>query len=100
MTKGGDGLMKNVRFAWILVLVAVLGGGVGRAQTADVAPQLKGVSVERQAEGVTITVKTTAPATYETKVIDSPPRILIDMARTTYATPKARRSANLDPVKE
>jgi type IV pilus assembly protein PilQ len=100
MTKGGETLMRSVRIAWILALVAVLGVGIGRAQTADGPAQLKGVSIERQAEGVTITVKTTAPVTYETKVIDSPTRIVIDMAGTTYATARARWAAGLDPVKE
>jgi type IV pilus secretin PilQ/predicted competence protein len=100
MTKGGDGLMKTVRIAWILALVAVLGVGIGRAQTTDITAQLKGVSIERQAEGVTVTVKTSAPVLYETKVIDSPTRLIIDMAGTTYALSKARWVTGMDPVKE
>ncbi len=92
--------MKIARIAWILVLVAMLGAGIGRAQTTDAPAQLKGVTVERQAEGVTVTVKTTAPVTYESKVIDSPTRLIIDMTGTIYASPKARWLANLDPVKE
>jgi type IV pilus secretin PilQ/predicted competence protein len=100
MTKGSEGLMMTVRIAWILALVAVLGVGIGRAQTTDVRTQLKGVSIERQAEGVTVTVKTSAPVVYETKVIDSPTRLIIDMAGTTYALSKARWVAGMDPVKE
>ena len=82
--------MKTVRIAWILALVAVLGVGMGRAQAADTPAQLKGVSIERQAEGVTVTVKTTAPVVYETRVIDSPTRLIIDMTGTIYAVSKGR----------
>ena len=92
--------MKTVRIAWILALVAVLGVGIGRAQAADTPAQLKGVSIERQAEGVTVTVKTTAPVVYETKVIDSPTRLIIDMTGTIYAVSKGRWTAGMDPVKE
>jgi len=92
--------MKTVRIAWILALVAVFGVGIGRAQTAASLAQLKGVSIERQAEGVTVTVKTSAPVVYETKVIDSPTRLIIDMTGTTYALSKARWAAGMDPVKE
>ena len=92
--------MKTVRIAWILALVAVLGVGIGRAQTADSPAQLKGVSIERQAEGVTVTVKTSAPVVYETKVIDSPTRLIIDMTGTTYALSRGRWAAGMDPVKE
>ena len=92
--------MKTVRIAWILALVAVFGVGIGRAQTADSPAQLKGVSIERQAEGVTVTVKTSAPVVYETKVIDSPTRLIIDMTGTTYALSKTRWAAGMDPVKE
>jgi type IV pilus secretin PilQ/predicted competence protein len=92
--------MKTVRIAWIVALVAVLGVGIGRAQTADIPAQLKGVSIERQAEGVTVTVKTTARVVYEAKLIDSPIRVVIDMTGTTYALSKARWAAGMDPVKE
>jgi type IV pilus assembly protein PilQ len=92
--------MKTVRIAWILALVAVFGVGIGRAQMADSPAQIKGVSIERQAEGVTVTVKTSAPVVYETKVIDSPTRLIIDMTGTTYALSKARWAAGMDPVKE
>jgi type IV pilus secretin PilQ/predicted competence protein len=92
--------MKTVRIAWILALVAVLGVGIGGAQTADSPAQLKGVSIERQAEGVTVTVKTSAPVAYEAKVIDSPTRLIIDMTGTTYALSKGRWAAGMDPVKE
>ena len=92
--------MKTVRIAWILALVAVLGVGIGRAQAADTPAQLKGVSIERQAEGVTVTVKTTAPVVYETRVIDSPTRLIIDMTGTIYAVSKGRWIAGMDPVKE
>jgi type IV pilus secretin PilQ/predicted competence protein len=92
--------MKTVRIAWFLALVAVLGIGIGPAQSADTPAQLKGVSIERQAEGVTVTVKTTAPVVYETKLIDSPTRLIIDMMGTTYAVSKGRWIAGMDPVKE
>jgi type II secretory pathway component HofQ len=92
--------MRTIRIMSVLVLVALLGTGVGRAQTADAPAQLKGVTVERQAEGVTVTLQTTAPVVYQAKVIDSPTRLIIDMDGTVYASPKARWMANLDPVKE
>ena len=100
MRKGGDAAMRTIRITSVLVLVALLGTGVGRAQAADAPAQLKGVTVERQAEGVTVTVQTTAPVVYQAKVIDSPTRLIIDMDGTVYASPKARWTANLDPVKE
>jgi type IV pilus secretin PilQ/predicted competence protein len=92
--------MRTIRITSVLVLVALLGIGVGRAQTVDAPAQLKGVTVERQAEGVTVTVQTTGPIVYQAKVIDSPTRLVIDMDGTVYASPKARWTANLDPVKE
>ncbi len=92
--------MRTIRIMSVLVLVALLGTGVGRAQTADAPARLKGVTVARQAEGVTVTLQTTAPVVYQAKVIDSPTRLIIDMDGTVYASPKARWMANLDPVKE
>ena len=48
MRKGGDAAMRTIRITSVLVLVALLGTGVGRAQAADAPAQLKGVTVERQ----------------------------------------------------
>jgi type IV pilus assembly protein PilQ len=74
--------------------------GIGSSQTADSPVQLKDVSIERGLDGASVTVKTSGPAQYEAKLIDSPTRLVIDLSGATYSSAKSRWTSGVEPVKE
>src|SRR5262249_24721860 len=74
--------------------------GIGSTQTADSPIQLTDISIERASDGASVTVKTSGPAQYEAKLIDTPTRIVIDVTGATYGSTKARWTSAVEPVKE
>jgi type IV pilus assembly protein PilQ len=72
--------------------------GVGSSQTTEV--QLKDVSIERAFDGAAVTVKTSGPAQYDAKLIDSPTRLVIDLTGATYSSSKVRWTSGVEPVRE
>ncbi|HEY7250205.1 MAG TPA: secretin N-terminal domain-containing protein [Methylomirabilota bacterium] len=96
--KGGTDLMRSARIAGLAIAVSLAVAGVGSSQTTEV--QLKDVSIERAFDGAAITVKTTGPAQYEAKLIDSPTRLVIDLTGAVYGSPKVRWTSGVEPVKE
>jgi type IV pilus assembly protein PilQ len=72
--------------------------GVGSSQTTEV--QLKDVSIERAFDGASVTVKTSGPAQYDAKLIDSPTRLVIDLTGAAYTSSKVRWTSGVEPVKE
>ncbi len=83
-----------------LFVVALLGTGIGLAQTPDAPVQLKSISVERQADGVTVLVTMSGSAKYQASLIDGPHRLVIDMPGATYAASRAIVKSDGDPVRE
>ena len=97
----------TVRLPLVLVL-GLLGGlggpGIGVAQTTD-APaqlpaQLRGVSVERSDDGITVRVRTSGRVKYEASLIDTPTRLVVDLSGTIYAWSKTRMATDLAPIRE
>jgi type IV pilus secretin PilQ/predicted competence protein len=98
--KGGTDLMRCARIAGFVVAVLLAVAGIGSPQTTDSPVQLKGVTIEPALEGAAVTVKTSGPAQYEAKLIDSPPRLVIDLSGATYKSAKSRWTSVVEPVKE
>jgi type IV pilus secretin PilQ/predicted competence protein len=98
--RGGTDLMRSARIAGLVVALSLAVTGIGSSQTADSPVQLKDVSIDRASEGASITVKTSGPAQYEAKLIDSPTRLVIDVSGATYGSAKSRWTSGVDPVKE
>jgi len=92
--------MRSARIAGLVVALSLAVTGIGSSQTADSPVQLKDVSIDRASEGASVTVKTTGPAQYEAKLIDSPTRLVIDVSGATYSSAKSRWTSGVDPVKE
>jgi type IV pilus assembly protein PilQ len=98
--RGGTDLMRSARIAGLVVALSLTVTGIGSSQTADSPVQLKDVSIDRASEGASVTVKTSGPAQYEAKLIDSPTRLVIDVSGATYGSAKSRWTSGVDPVKE
>ena len=98
--KGGTDLMRCARIVGLVIAVSLAIAGIGSSQTADSPVQLKDVSIERASDGASVTVKTSGPAQYEAKLIDSPTRLVIDLAGATYSSAKSRWTSGVEPVKE
>ena len=98
--RGGTDLMRSARIAGLVVALSLAVTGIGSSQTADPPVQLKDVSIDRTSEGASVTVKTSGPAQYEAKLIDSPTRLVIDVSGATYGSAKSRWTSGVDPVKE
>src|SRR4029434_1195783 len=96
--KGGTDLMRSARIAGLAIAVSLAVAGVGSSQTTEV--QLKDVSIERAFDGAAVTVKTSGPAQYEAKLIDSPTRLVIDLTGATYSSAKVRWTSGVEPVEE
>jgi type II secretory pathway component HofQ len=84
----------------LLVLGGVLGAGIGIAQTPDASVQLKSITVDRQADGITVLVSMSGPTRYAASFIDSPNRLVIDMQGTTFAWNRTALKSDGDPVRE
>ena len=74
-----------------VVVMTLLGAGGGAAQAAD-APgpprELRDVKVEQRATAVAVTVATSGQPKYETTLLDSPVRLVIDISGT-FASPRS-----------
>jgi type IV pilus assembly protein PilQ len=92
--------MRSARIAGLVVALSLAVTGIGSSQTADSPVQLKDVSIDRASDGASVTVKTSGPAQYEAKLIDSPTRLVIDVSGATYSSAKSRWTSGVDPVKE
>src|SRR6266478_195885 len=86
--------MRSARIAGLVVALSLAVTGIGSSQTADSPVQLKDVSIDRASGGASVTVKTSGPAQYEAKLIDSPTRLVIDVSGATYGSAKSRWRAS------
>jgi type IV pilus assembly protein PilQ len=92
--------MRSARIAGLVVALSLAVTGIGSSQTADSPIQLTDISIERASDGASVTVKTSGPAQYEAKLIDTPTRLVIDVTGATYGSTKARWTSGVEPVKE
>jgi type IV pilus assembly protein PilQ len=92
--------MRSARIAGLVVALSLAVTGIGSSQTRDIPVQLKDVSIDRASDGASVTVKTSGPAQYEAKLIDSPTRLVIDVTGATYNSAKSRWTSGVEPVKE
>jgi type IV pilus secretin PilQ/predicted competence protein len=85
-----------------LVVMTLWGAGSGATQAAD-APgpprDLRDVKVEPRAAAVAVTVVTSGQPKYETTLLDSPVRLVIDISGT-FASPRSRWTDVPEPLKE
>ncbi len=85
-----------------LVVMTLWGAGSGAAQAAD-APgpprELRDVKVEQRGAAVAVTVATSGQPKYETTLLDSPVRLVIDISGT-FASPRSRWTGVPEPLKE
>jgi type IV pilus assembly protein PilQ len=98
--RGGTDLMRSARIAGLVVALSLAVTGIGSSQTADTPVQLKDVSIDRASDGASVTVKTSGPAQYEAKLIDTPTRLVIDVSGATYNSAKSRWTSGVEPIKE
>ena len=71
-----------VRVVGSLLLLAGVAAGIGTAQTPDAAVQVTSLSVDRLTDGVTVRIKTSGPAKYQSSIETEP---LSDLPGATYA---------------
>ena len=91
--------MKGMaRIATFLLVIGLLSPGISRAQTAPV--QLRNVSIDRAADGVTVKIKTSGPARYQVTLMESPTRLVIDLADTVYGWSSQSLTPDVAPIKE
>jgi type IV pilus assembly protein PilQ len=84
----------------LLLLLAVVVAGIGTAQTPDAAVQVTSLSVDRLPDGVTVRIKTSGPAKYQSSFIDSPNRLVVDLPGATYTWSKTTLKSDTDPVRQ
>jgi type II secretory pathway component HofQ len=84
----------------LLLLLAVVAAGIGTAETPDVAVQVTSMSVERVADVVTVRIRTSGQAKYQSSFIDSPNRLVIDLPGATYAWNKTTLNSDTAPVRQ
>ena len=85
-----------------LVVMTLCGAGGGGAQAADaLGPprDLRDVKVEQRTAAVAVTVATSGQPKYETTLLDSPVRLVIDISGT-FASPRSRWTGVPEPLKE
>src|SRR6266571_64348 len=84
----------------LLLLIAVVAGGIGTAQTPDAVVQITSLSVERGADGVEVRIKTSGTARFQSSFIDTPNRLVVDLPGATYAWSKSTVNSDADPVRQ
>src|SRR5262245_25884072 len=85
-----------------LFLTILWGAGAGLAQAAEAPGQpreIKDVKVEQQPTGVAVTLATTGQPRYETALIESPTRLVIDIGGK-FASTRSRWTSMPEPIKE
>jgi type IV pilus assembly protein PilQ len=87
-----------VRIFFVALILVPPGGATAIAQTAGV--RLSQVSVATQPDTVTVYVKTSGAAVYTAELIDSPDRLVIDFADTTYGWRKTPLKVASDPLRQ
>ncbi len=84
----------------LLLLLAVVAAGIGTAEPQDAAVRVTSLSVERLAGGITVRIKTSGPAKYQSSFLDSPNRLVVDLPGATYTWNKATLNSDAEPVRQ
>jgi type IV pilus assembly protein PilQ len=84
----------------LLLVLAVVAADIGTAQTPDAAVQVTSLSVDRLSDGVTVRIKTSGPAKYQSSFIDSPNRLVVDLPGATYTWSKTTLKSDTEPVRQ
>jgi type IV pilus assembly protein PilQ len=84
----------------LLLVLAGVAAGIGTAQTPDAAVQVTSLSVDRLSDGVTVRIKTSGPAKYQSSFIDSPNRLVVDLPGATYTWSKTTLKSETEPVRQ
>ncbi len=95
------------RFGWIwsfLLGLCLVGGlaapGSGESPTGESLIQLQDVAVEPRDGGLAVQIKTSGPAAYQTALIDTPTRLVIDLESTGYGWRKTPLTVGMDPIRQ
>jgi type IV pilus assembly protein PilQ len=84
----------------LLLLLAVVAVGIGTAQPQDAAVRVTSLSVERLADGITVRIKTSGPAKYQSSFLDSPNRLVVDLPGATYSWNRTTLNSDAEPVRQ
>ena len=84
----------------LLLLLEVVAAGIASAQTPDAPVKVMSLSVERAVDGVTVRIKTSGPPKYQSSLLDSPSRLVIDFPGATYAWHKTTLNSDSEPVRQ
>ena len=90
--------MKGKRMALALAVLMLI--GMAHSATGQIAMQLKDVQVEQQTDSVTVKLRTTGTPIFSASLIDTPTRLVIDLADTSYAWDKSRVNPDVAPIRE
>jgi type IV pilus assembly protein PilQ len=95
------------RFGWIscfLLGLGLVGGlaapGSGESPTGESLVQLREIAVEPRDKGVAVQIKTSGPIAYQTSLIDTPTRLVIDLESTGYGWRKTLLTVDMDPLRQ
>lgn len=92
--------MTDPRVAALLILIVLTGASAGRARATDMPVELRDVSIEQRSGSATVTVKVTGLASYETKTLEAPARLVIDFKGAKYVPGRSSWTSGVDPIKE
>src|ERR1700693_6349324 len=97
----GDRPMKAmVSSMGLLLLLEVVAAGIASAQTPAAAVKVMSLSVERTVDGVTVRIKTSGPPKYQSSLLGSPYRLVIDLPGATYAWNQTTLNSDSEPVRQ
>ncbi len=95
------------RFGWVscfLLGLGLVGGlaapGSGESPNGESLVQLREVAVEPRDDGVAVQIKTSGPIAYQTSLLDTPTRLVIDLESTGYGWRKTPLTVNMDPLRQ
>jgi len=97
--------MKRFGWMWGLLLGLCLVGGLaapgsGESPTEESLIELREIAVEPRDGGLAVQIKMSGPAAYQTSLIDTPTRLVIDLESTSYAGRKTPLAVDMDPLRQ
>src|SRR5712691_8113447 len=97
--------MKRFGWMWGLLLGlglvgALVAPGSGESPTGESLVQLREISVEPRDGGLAVQIKTSGPTAYQTSLIDTPTRLIIDLESTGYGWRKIPLTVAMDPLRQ
>jgi len=97
--------MKRFGWMWGLLLGLCLVGGLaapgsGESPTEESLIELREIAVEPRDGGLAVQIKMSGPAAYQTSLIDTPTRLVIDLESTSYAGRKTPLAVGMDPLRQ